>query len=222
MGADETETIRVCERFRSLQGETRDAGLPATFVRLSGCNLRCRYCDTAYAQAPEAGERVGVDALLAELRGAPPGDLVVVTGGEPLLQPGVLALLARLADQGRAVLLETNGSQDITGVDERVRRIVDVKGPGSGQQTANRWANLAALRPLDEVKFVVSHREDFEFAAQVVARYGLLERCGVLLSPVRGLLPPQELARWILEAGRPLRLQLQLHRLLWPGRDRGV
>lgn len=215
-------TVRVCERFRSLQGETRDAGLPASFVRLSGCNLRCRYCDTAYAQPPEAGERLGVAELLAELRTAPPGDLVVVTGGEPLLQPGALPLLAHVADQGRAVLLETNGSQDITGVDPRVRRIVDVKCPGSGQPAANRWANLDELRPTDEVKFVVSHREDFDFALQVVSRYGLLERCGVLLSPVMGHLPPAKLAGWILDEGRPLRLQLQLHRLLWSGRDRGV
>jgi 7-carboxy-7-deazaguanine synthase len=161
-----------------------------------------------------------LDELVAEAADGP--ELVVVTGGEPLLQPSTPALLGRLADAGHRVLLETNGSLDIAGVDPRVRRIVDVKCPGSGQEQANRWSNLADLRPTDEVKLVVGDRADFDYAVDVVTRHGLEQRCGVLVSPVADRLPPAELAGWILAHGGRLRLQLQLHRILWPDRERGV
>ncbi|MFH2006979.1 MAG: radical SAM protein [bacterium] len=216
------DTLQVCELFRSLQGETSWSGLPATFLRLSGCNLDCRYCDSRYAR--EQGEPWALEDLVERLVARP--ELVVVTGGEPLLQPGVHRLLSAVADAGRTVLCETNGSLDISGVDERVIRIVDVKCPGSGEAASTRWENLSALRPSDEVKFVVSDRQDFRYAMDVVARHRLTEQCSVLLSPVADALAATELAAelaaWILEEGGPLRLQLQLHRILWPDRPRGA
>lgn len=213
-------TIPICEIFRSLQGETTLAGRPAVFLRVAGCNLRCRYCDTTYAYGP--GTPYSVAALLEAVDAHPAGDLVVVTGGEPLSAPLVPALCQALADRGRTVLLETNGSLDLSGLDPRVRRILDVKCPGSGEAEANRWSNLALLTASDEVKLVLTDRADFDFAREVAARHRLLERCPVLLSPAAGVLDPAELAAWILASGQPFRLQLQLHRVLWPGRDRGV
>lgn len=214
----EDTTVEVCEVFRSLQGETTWSGRPATFIRLAGCNLRCRYCDSEYAQA--TGEPRTVAALIDRVDRR--GELVVVTGGEPLIQPGTRVLVDELVRAGHAVLLETNGSQDIDGLPPEVVRVVDVKCPGSGESDANRWANLELLRPSDEVKLVVTDRADFDFAVDVVDRHDLEERCAVLLSPVASLLAPATLAGWILERGGALRLQLQLHRILWPGRDRGV
>ena len=216
------DELEVCEVFRSLSGESLAAGLPATFLRLAGCNLHCQWCDTRYAAEP--GERRSGAEVLAALRDAPPGDLIVVTGGEPLLQPRVLPLLADLVAQGRQVVLETNGSVDIGPVDPGVIRVVDVKCPASGEVEANRWENLTLLRPTDEVKFVVADRADFDFALAVIARHRLAGRATLLVSPVQGELPPAELARWILDSPRvgPLRLQLQLHRILWPDRERGV
>lgn len=214
----EDTTVEVCEVFRSLQGETTWSGCPATFIRLAGCNLRCRYCDSEYAQAP--GEPWTVDALLDGVDR--PGELVVVTGGEPLIQPGTRALLEGLVRAGHAVLLETNGSLDIAGLPPEVVRVVDVKCPGSGESDKNRWANLELLRPTDEVKLVVTDRTDFDFAVGVVDRHDLEARCTVLLSPVVERLAPATLAGWILDRGGALRLQLQLHRILWPQRDRGV
>jgi 7-carboxy-7-deazaguanine synthase len=215
------DTLQVCELFRSLQGETSWSGLPATFVRLQGCNLDCRYCDTRYARS--SGDPWAIPKLVERLveRPVERPELVVVTGGEPLLQPGVHRLLSAVADV-RTVLLETNGSLDITGVDTRVIRIVDVKCPGSGEAESTRWENLSALRPSDEVKFVVGDRQDFDYAVDVVRRHRLTEQCAVLLSPVADALAAAELAEWILEEGGRLRLQLQLHRILWPERDRGV
>ncbi len=214
----EKSQVQVCEVFRSLQGETSWAGRPATFLRLAGCNLRCRYCDTQYAQAP------GASCSIAELVAAieHPGELVVVTGGEPLIQPGTRPLLAELVRAGHTVLLETNGSQDIDGLPPQVVRVVDIKCPGSGESESNRWQTLQRLRSSDEVKFVVMDRPDFEFAMDIVDRYELEGHCTVLLSPVVEVLEPSTLAGWILERGGPLRLQLQLHRILWPGQTRGV
>jgi len=212
--------FEVCEVFRSLQGETSRAGLPATFLRLAGCNLRCRYCDTTYAQG--RGASMTLEELLGAVADGPATDLVVVTGGEPLLQPRVPSLLGALCDLGRTVLLETNGSLEIRGIDPRVRRILDIKCPGSGEEASTRWENLEDLRAEDEVKLVLTCREDFDFALRVIGKHGLRERCEVLLSPAQGLLAPADLAAWILECRLPLRLQLQLHRILWPGRDRGV
>lgn len=213
-------SLEVCEIFRSLAGETRFAGHPATFVRLSGCNLRCAYCDTRYALEP--GRRVAVREIVDEIDGRPAGDLVVITGGEPLRQEAVHELLGGLASLGRQVLLETNGSLAIDGVDERVIRIMDIKCPGSGEAAANRFENLAALRPKDEVKFVLSGEDDFEWALARVREHGLVERCRVVFSPAFDRLSARELAAWLLASGEPIRLGLQLHRLLWPERSRGV
>lgn len=213
-------TLRVLELYRTLQGETSFVGLPCVIVRLAGCPLRCSYCDTAYARQSE-GLEATVDELARDVLALGPG-LVAVTGGEPLAQPGTLALLRALCDAGRTVLLETSGAYDIAPVDPRVRRILDVKTPGSGMEERNRPENLALLRSTDELKFVLVDRADYEWSRELVRRERLAERCAVLFSPVRERLDPAELAKWILDDGLPVRLQLQLHRLLWPDRDRGV
>lgn len=209
----------VCETFTSILGESSQAGLPAFFIRLTGCNLRCRWCDTPYAY--EGGESREVTdlvaAALASLKGR-----VLVTGGEPLLQPDTLELLARLADAGLEVLLETNGSVPIRQVDRRVRRIVDVKCPGSGMAQAMHWPNLAELTPYDEVKFVVSGWEDFDYAEAVIREHGLAGGPTLLISPVFGELPAAEAAGWVTASPLPLRLNLQLHKYLWGPEVRGV
>jgi 7-carboxy-7-deazaguanine synthase len=209
----------VNEIFHSIQGESVHAGRPCVFVRLTACDLRCRWCDTEYAF--HEGTKRGVADVVAEVErfGCP---LVEVTGGEPLLQPGVHELMDRLLESGHEVLLETGGHRDITGVDPRVRRIVDLKAPGSGEEARNRWENLADLRATDNVKVVIADRRDFEWAVRAVAEHGVAERCPVLFSPVHGELEPAELAAWILESGTPARMQLQLHKLLWPSVVRGV
>jgi len=218
MTKPEDTTVEVCEVFRSLQGETTWSGRPATFIRLAGCNLRCRYCDSDYARA--AGEVRTVGDLLEGVDRF--GEVVVVTGGEPLVQPGTRVLLEGLVRAGHAVMVETNGSLDIGGLPPEVVRVVDVKCPGSGESDKNLWANLERLRPTDEVKLVLTDRADFDFAVDVVNRHDLEARCAVLLSPVVERLAPATLAEWILERGGSVRLQLQLHRILWPDRDRGV
>lgn len=210
--------LKVCETFYSLMGESTAAGLPAFFIRLTGCNLRCRYCDTTYAY--EGGEALSIAALLAAAQ-AHPGRLALVTGGEPLLQAETLPLLTALADAGFTTFLETNGSRSIGGVDERVHRVLDLKCPGSGMAEHNLWDNLALLTPRDEVKFVVSHREDFAWAEEVIRKHELASRLPVLISPVFGAVPPQEAAAWILSSGLPLRLNLQLHKYLWGPEARG-
>lgn len=210
--------LRINEIFYSLQGESTLAGRPCVFVRLTGCQMRCRWCDTEYAFY-EGGWR-DLDDVLAEV--ARYGcALVEVTGGEPLLQPGCRPLLAALAEAGYEVMLETGGGLDIAGIDPRVRRIVDVKCPGSGESENNRWENLALLTDRDEVKFVVADRKDYEFTRDVITRHQLAERCPLLVSPVHGELAAAELAAWILEDHLPVRLQLQLHKALW-GNQRGV
>jgi len=209
----------VSEVFHSIQGESTRAGLPCVFVRLTGCNLRCRWCDTAYAF--HGGRTMSVDEVVAEVarRGCP---LVELTGGEPLLQADAIPLMAELLRRGYRVLLETGGSLPIDAVPEGVIRIVDVKCPGSGEADSNRWENLAGLRPDDEVKFVIAGRADYDWAADIVRGHRLTERCAVLFSPVHGEVEPAELARWVLEGGLPVRVQIQLHKVLWPGRERGV
>jgi len=218
MTLPQDSTVEVCEVFRSLQGETTWSGRPATFIRLAGCNLRCRYCDSDYAWG------AGQERTLASLVGGVDrrGELVVVTGGEPLLQPGTRPLLHALVRAGHTVVLETNGTQSIDGLPPEVVRVVDVKCPGSGESDQNRWANLDLLTAHDEVKLVVCDRADFDFAVEVVHRHDLEQRCAVLLSPAEGHLPPATLAEWILDHGGALRLQLQLHRILWPDQPRGV
>lgn len=211
--------MRVTEVFFSIQGESSFAGQPCVFVRLTGCPLRCAWCDTTYSfYGGEDLTQVDVLAKVAAF-GCP---LVEVTGGEPLLQPGAFTLLARLCDAGFETLLETGGGLDIGAVDPRVRRIVDVKCPGSGEAAANRWENLALLGPRDEVKFVLAGREDYDFARAVLVEHALVERCPIHLSPVHGALAATDLAAWILADRLPVRLTLQVHKLLWGPEARGV
>ena len=210
--------LKLTEIFLSLQGEARDAGWPTVFVRLTGCPLRCRYCDTAYAF--HGGEWREIDAILAEV--ARHGVRhVCVTGGEPLAQKRCLALLSKLCDAGYAVSLETSGAIDISGVDPRVSRVLDVKTPGSGEVERNVWNNLALLTAHDQVKFVVCSRADFDWARDVVAERRLHDTCDVLFSPSHAQVSPSELADWIVGEKLPVRFQLQLHKILWgeePGR----
>ena len=210
--------LRVSEIFHSLQGETSRVGLPTVFVRLTGCPLRCTWCDTEYAFS-------GGDSLeLADVmqRVSSFGcRTVCVTGGEPLAQKGAADLLAALCDAGYSVSLETSGALDIGGVDARVSRIVDLKAPGSGEEAKNRWENLDLLTSHDEVKFVLASREDYDWAVAACRQRRLFERCPVLFAPVHGRLDPALLARWLLEDRLPARFQLQLHKLSWgntPGR----
>ncbi|HVS01813.1 MAG TPA: radical SAM protein [Thermoanaerobaculia bacterium] len=213
------DRLRVNEIFYSLQGESTFAGRPCVLVRLTGCQMRCRWCDTPYSFYE--GEWMSRDEVLARVAafGCP---LVELTGGEPLLQPGALPLLAALCDAGYEVLLETGGGLDISAVDPRVRRIVDVKCPGSGEHEANHWPNLEALRPTDELKLVLADEDDYRWARELVRSRRLAERCPVHLSPVAGSLEPRLLAEWLLRDRLPVRLQLQLHKLLWGADARGV
>ncbi|MFA6134469.1 MAG: radical SAM protein [Phycisphaerae bacterium] len=209
----------VNEIFHSLQGEGTRAGLPCTLVRLAGCNLRCLWCDTSYAWSD--GSAMTVEAVLARVEQLQ-CRRVEVTGGEPLTQAATPDLLRRLCDGGYQTLLETNGSCDISGLDKRVIRIVDFKCPSSGAQGSNLWSNVEHLRSTDEVKFVLADRTDYLFAASIVRRHKLLERCQVIFSPVAGKLPPADLAEWILSGGMDVRFGMQLHKIIWPGRQRGV
>ncbi len=211
--------LMVCETFSSLLGESTLAGLPAFFIRLSGCNLRCRYCDTTYAY--EGGEARSLDSLVDAARGSSL-QLVLVTGGEPLLQEGTRMLLDKLIQAGLEAMLETNGSLPIDGIHPRVRRIVDVKCPGSGMSSHNLWTNLEILTPRDEVKFVIRDQDDFTWALDVTTRYRLSGRLPVLISPVFGALPLSEVADWIVTSGHPLRLNLQMHKYIWGPEVRGV
>jgi len=204
--------LRITEIFASLQGESTRVGLPTVFVRLTGCPLRCSWCDTAYAFS--GGETRTLDDILAEVAGHGLRH-VCVTGGEPLAQKGCLALLAALCDAGHDVSLETSGALDIAGVDPRVSRIVDLKAPGSGELARNRWENLALLNARDELKFVLADATDYDWARRQIAEHRLAERCTVLLSPVAGALNPADLAGWIVRDRLPVRFQLQLHKILW-------
>lgn len=209
----------VNEIFLSIQGESTHAGRPCAFVRLAGCNLRCVWCDTAYAF--HEGREMTVEAAVEQVRGLG-CDLVEITGGEPLLQPGALELMERLLRAGHEVLLETGGSLPIRDVPPGVRRIVDVKCPGSGEAERNHWDNLRDLREGDELKFVVADRADYDWARRQIESRALAGRAPILFSPVHDALDPGELARWILDDGLPVRLQVQLHKVLWPGVLRGV
>lgn len=214
------ETLQVHEIYRSIQGESSFAGLPCTFVRLTGCNLRCSWCDTP--QAFGGGRRMARAQVLAEAL-AHDTQLVEVTGGEPLLQSGTRPLLRELCDAGRTVLIETSGERDLSDMDPRVHRIVDLKAPGSGECDRNRWENLALLTPLDEIKIVLTDRADYEWAREVVEREQLAELVGeVLLSCVHGVLEPCTLVEWALEDGLPVRVQLQLHKYIWGAEAQGV
>lgn len=204
--------LRITEIFASLQGESSRVGLPTVFVRLTGCPLRCTWCDTAYAFS--GGNTRTLDDILAEV--ASHGlRHVCVTGGEPLAQKGCLALLSALCEAGYEVSLETSGALDIAEVDARVARIVDLKAPGSGELPRNRYENIPLLRAHDELKIVLADAADYDWARQQIAEHRLAERCSVLLSPVAGALEPATLAEWILRDRLPVRFQLQLHKILW-------
>lgn len=206
-------TLKITEIFYSLQGESSTVGLPTVFVRLTGCPLRCGYCDSAYAFY--GGERLSLDDICAEVARHNPR-YVCVTGGEPLAQRECLSLLNRLCDAGYQVSLETSGALPIDNVDPRVSRIVDLKTPGSDEVARNRYENIPLLTAKDQVKFVICSREDYEWARFKVDEYGLHQRAGeVLFSPAFGQITPLELAEWILADNLPVRFQLQLHKLLW-------
>jgi len=243
------ETLMVNEIYLSLQGESTWAGLPCVFIRLTACNLRCSYCDTAYAFTQ--GSRRTFDEIRQEVRrlsdpfGIVPVagqrlPLVELTGGEPLLQQGVFPLMKHLCDEGRTVLLETSGAHPISGVDARVRRIMDLKCPSSGEVGRNRWENLPHLTPNDEIKFVMATREDYQWVREMIKLHDLASRCPLLVSWVQPLSPEQqdpslksvpvgqtpmsrrELAEWVIKDALPVRLQVQLHKILWNPAQKGV
>lgn len=210
--------LRITEVFHSLQGEADAVGWPTVFIRLTGCPLRCVWCDTSYSF--QGGEWREIDSLLDEVASHGVRH-VCVTGGEPLAQKRCLVLMQRLCDAGYSVSLETSGAIDIAPVDPRVHRVVDFKAPGSGEAHRNLWSNVAQLRKDDQVKFVIADRADYDWSVAQLQERGLAQVCSVLFSPVHGLMPPAQLAQWILDDRLPVRFQLQLHKVLWgeqPGR----
>jgi 7-carboxy-7-deazaguanine synthase len=212
VSVDRNQTVRLSEIFFSLQGEAARSGLPTVFVRLTGCPLRCTWCDTEYAFT--GGATTPVEDVLTEVARFPTR-YVCVTGGEPLAQKTCLPLLTALCDAGYDVCLETSGALDITPVDSRVARIMDLKAPDSGECSKNLLSNIEDLRPTDEVKIVLASRADYDWAKEMIHTHGLCARCDVVLSPVAGQLNPTELAQWILDDGLAVRFQIQLHKLLW-------
>ncbi len=212
------ERVRVTEIFYSLQGEARTAGWPTVFVRLTGCPLRCGYCDTEYAFT--GGRWITYEEILSAVEGYD-ARYVTVTGGEPLAQTGCPALLERLCDAGYRVSLETSGALDISGMDPRVSVVMDIKTPGSGEEARNRYENIDSLDERDEIKFVITSREDYLWSREQVKKRKLDLICDVVFSPASGLVEPRDLADWILQDHLPVRMQLQLHKILWgnePGR----
>lgn len=206
------EQLRISEIFYSLQGETSRVGLPTVFIRLTGCPLRCTYCDTAYAFT--GGKNMSLAEILKQVAEYSPR-YVTVTGGEPLAQKNSIFLLRALCDAGYEVSLETGGSLEISAVDVRVMRVVDIKTPASGEVAKNRWENLALLTPHDEIKFVLCDENDYRWAKQILQQHRLTEKCAVLFSPAHDMLDATQLADWILRDRLPVRLQVQLHKLLW-------
>lgn len=212
--------LRVTEIFYSIQGESTRAGLPCVFVRLTGCPMRCVWCDTTYAF--EGGRLLDPDAIVEEIR-SHACRLVEITGGEPLAQPAVHTLIARLIDDGYTVLIETGGGLSIAQVDPRVVLVYDIKCPDSGELDSNHWPNLDLLKPgIDEVKLVLASRGDYEWAVDLIRTRGLAERHTILFSPAHGLLEPKQLAEWILQDALPVRLQVPLHKIVWGPEVRGV
>ena len=220
------EQLQVSELFYSIQGESTRAGLPCAFIRLSGCNLHCSYCDSSYTQ-DEPGKKMSIDQIITWLRDFPK-TMVEITGGEPLLQDSVYPLMEKLLKADRSILLETSGSLSIQHVPTAVSIILDLKCPGSGMAEKNFWSNLDLLRyrkklgSRDEIKFVLSSEEDFSWAQKIICKYQLTKDMPVLFSPVIPALPPERVAARILREQLPVRLQLQLHKQIWPGIHRGV
>jgi 7-carboxy-7-deazaguanine synthase len=206
------DSLRISEIFFSLQGETSRVGLPTVFVRLTGCPLRCVYCDTTYAFS--GGQTMTLDTIMADVA-RHDAHYVTVTGGEPLAQKNCLSLLCALCDAGYAVSLETGGALDVSGVDARVVKVLDIKTPASGEMEKNLWSNLDHLNPHDEVKFVLCDEADYQWAKQLLQERELAKRCEVLFSPAQGQLAPKDVAEWMLRDKLPVRLQVQLHKLLW-------
>ena len=214
------KTLTVNEIYHSVQGESTWAGRPCVFVRLTFCDLRCSYCDTEYAFYE--GQKRSLDEIVAQVA-ALQCPLVEITGGEPLLQKNVLPLMKTLCDAGHTVLLETSGAHDISPVDPRVHRIMDLKTPGSGEVEKNLWSNIEHLTPRDEVKFVIGSREDYEWSREKVSRFSLPTRChAVLFSPIFGRIDPRQIVEWILADKLDVRFQLQMHKFIWTPTQRGV
>lgn len=214
----QTDKLRITEIFFSLQGESCSVGIPTIFIRLTGCPLRCGYCDTRYAF--QGGEWLSIDDIIRQLEQYKTS-YITVTGGEPLAQKNCLGLLQRLCQLGYRVSLETSGALDIAAVDPRVTKVMDIKTPASGESDKNRYDNVPCLSSQDQVKFVLCGREDYDWALDILNQYHLTERCEVLFSPATGRLAARELADWIIADQLPVRFQLQLHKILWgdePGR----
>ncbi|MBL1458550.1 7-carboxy-7-deazaguanine synthase QueE [Methylophaga sp.] len=203
---------RITEIFYSLQGETRTVGLPTVFVRLTGCPLRCGYCDTAYAF--HGGQKMEISDIVAEVKSYNPR-YVTVTGGEPLAQNTCRELLTALCDLDVEVSLETSGAMDISDIDPRVVRVMDLKTPASGEVSKNRYSNIDLLNHHDQIKFVICNREDYDWAREQLSSLELIDRCEILFSPVHGDLTPTDLAEWIIADNLPVRMQIQLHKYLW-------
>ena len=212
--------VTINEIFYSVQGESTYAGRPCVFVRLTACDLRCSWCDTPYAF--HEGRKRDLDDVLAEVERYD-CSLVEVTGGEPLLQEGVYPLMNELLARGKTVLLETGGHRSTARVPEPVVTILDIKCPGSGEADRMDWENLNRLRPRDEVKFVINDRADYEYARDAIVRYGIAERAAAIhMSPVHGVMDPKTLSEWVLADRLPVRVQLQIHKYIWPADTRGV
>lgn len=206
------QTLRISEIFYSLQGESKTVGLPTVFIRLTGCPLRCQYCDTSYAFS--GGKITSIADIIEQVEGYQT-KYITVTGGEPLAQPECLSLLEQLADKGYEVSLETSGALDVAKVDTRISKVMDLKTPASAEESRNLYANIQYLTAEDQVKFVICNREDYDWSKQKILEYQLDEKCELLFSPAMGQQDPTELAEWILSDQLPVRFQLQLHKILW-------
>lgn len=217
--ADMNDSLVVNEIFFSIQGESSYTGRPCAFVRLAYCNLRCTYCDTEYAF--HEGQKMSLEDVVSKV-GSLPTDLVEITGGEPLLQPSVHPLIKHFLDDGKTVLIETGGSIDVRPVDSRAILIYDIKCPDSGMMEKNCWDNIPHLKPQDEIKFVLGSRRDYDWAKEKMGELDLVGKHTILFAPVWGQIHPRELAEWVLEDGLSVRLQIQLHKILWGSETRGV
>jgi 7-carboxy-7-deazaguanine synthase len=214
-----SQDLKLYELYSSVQGEARYAGLPCVFVRMAGCPLRCSWCDTKYAYS--GGETVSVDDLLGRVMETGLS-YVELTGGEPLAQEASFALISRLCDAGKTVMIETSGAVDISGVDPRAHVIMDVKCPDSGMAERMLWENMQHIHPKDDVKFVLASRADYDYAVKTIRDHDLMSRCSVFLSTAFSLLHPREVVEWLLEDRLDVRLQLQMHKFIWPPDQRGV